>query len=130
MPPAIDQYAAADNLRAYISQTLSEQNTELEAILRRAEREIDLYLPDPGSDATRLKIVLSELSVYTAGCLTRATCAQAEYRLHMGEPFFIQKDVPVSGPGIDSDRAQPRLSPKAVEELVDGGFLSMTGRFT
>lgn len=60
--------------------------------------------------------------------LSRATCAQAEYMLHMGETFFIEARTGVTGRDAQIRGRLPALGPKARQELTRGGLFRLTGR--
>lgn len=123
-------YATVAQLRAYVPASLQETDAELEALLVRCEREIDLSLPAVADDDATHKILVNDLSIYASGTLTRAVCAQAEYHLHMGEAFFVEGSSVPEGPDTNMGRVQPRIAPKAKYELIDGGFLFKTGTMT
>ncbi len=62
--------------------------------------------------------------------LSRATCAQAEYRLQMGTDFFIEHQrQSASGPdGLEVGKVS-KLGPLAQRELITSGLPRLTGRF-
>jgi hypothetical protein len=56
--------------------------------------------------------------------LTRATCAQAEYRDQMGEDFFIKAQyTQVTGPEFTTQGQLPILGPKVMRELNGSGLV-------
>jgi hypothetical protein len=59
--------------------------------------------------------------------LNYATCAQAEYILHMGPGFFISGSTTISGSDYQENNA-PKLAPKAKIHLLNGGFIRLMGR--
>lgn len=61
--------------------------------------------------------------------LSRATCAQVEYRNAMGERFFIRPQYPsVKGPDFTVQGKLPMIAPKARRELSQNGLIHTAGR--
>ncbi|MEJ7786558.1 MAG: hypothetical protein WKF96_17285 [Solirubrobacteraceae bacterium] len=120
-PPA---YASQADLEGYIEGWVTTDPAALERLLERAERDIDTLLGDydrqPGTDR---KLDPAALTTHQAYALRRATCAQAEYRIAMGEEFFVQAQYTyVSGPDFSRRGELPRIGPKVLGELADCGF--------
>lgn len=120
-------YATVADLRGYVGSdiTLSSNDADLETVLQRAERDIDsLPLPTIGDGTTSgLRYDPLDLSVLYRGTLTRATCAQAEYRIRMGPKFFATDQYEeVSGPDYTIKGKLSRIAPQVRVELRTGGF--------
>jgi hypothetical protein len=121
-------YATAIDLRNYSPLVEGYTDTQLNETLRDAERWIDWYLPPMHvRDDTGLKYYPPDMAVEDAGYLNQATCAQAEYMLHMGQGFFISGSTDIVGGDFNENQA-PKIAPKAKQHLITGGFLQMTGR--
>lgn len=126
-------YATQADFEAYVEGWVTEDAAALERLLKRAEKDIDREIntvvpegtvPDPTTDLIILPI---ELDAWRKKSLSRAVCAQAEYRLAKGEDFFVEKQMRV-GEFATTSAKEPRLAPKAKEELLQGQFLALTGR--
>lgn len=127
------EYASIAELADYIEGwTPSADPAVDERLLQRAQRDVDsacgLWQREDnglkfGSPKTTNEKGLSAAQV-TA--LSRATCAQAKYRLHMGEEFFIEAQVPVQGPDYASTRAIPQIGPETHAELEGTGLKRLT----
>lgn len=117
-------YADVAAVESFIEGWVTEDVEALERLLERAERDIDTllgsYVRDP---TTNLKLTPATLPTYQAAALSRATCAQAEYRFAMGEQFFVQSQYSfVSGPDFQRRGELPRVGPKVLGELADCGL--------
>lgn len=98
----------------------------MEKLIERAQGDIDSILGDhdlnESGTAAGLKLDPSTLDYGEDRALTRATCAQALYRLEMGEEFFHR---PVSdGEGFAAP--PPMVGPMAMRELAGSGLLRNT----
>lgn len=127
MPPT---YCTADDVNAYVIGGTGLDAAALDPIIEFAERDIDRAAGSWAVDfVTGLKFAGMELAVNQTRALNRATCAQVEYRLAKGEQFFIE-DQPetLSSPDYSRQGKEPRLGPKAKEELATGGLLRRTVR--
>lgn len=123
-------YATVADLTAYSLADLPDGVPYLEKILAIAERDVDRAAGYWGvSEGTGLKFDPILMDASKKGALMRATCAQAEYRLQMGEEFFIEAQ-PVSTSGDDTNFGGrlPRFGPKAYEELVEARLVRKTGK--
>jgi hypothetical protein len=66
-----------------------------------------------------LKVDPHQLSFSDSQALTRAVCAQAEYRDQMGPEFFaIPQFKVVSGPEFNTQGRRPRIGPRVLDELA------------
>lgn len=79
-------YATTADFVAYVPGWVTDSEEALEALLERAQRDVDAFLGpiQPRSD-TGLKLDPDSLQAWEATALSRAVCAQAEYRLLAGE---------------------------------------------
>jgi hypothetical protein len=100
----------------------------LESTIRKAERDIDEYL---GLAATETGYVYDPTQLDSLGkaALSRATCAQTEYRLVMGEPFFTGVTFGSEGPDVSTKKTPPRVAPYAKRELIRASLVQIAGRF-
>lgn len=79
-------YTSNSDFEAYIPGWVTDSPTALTALLERAERDVDAFLgPLPPRSDTGLKLDPDSLQTWEATALSRAVCAQAEYRLLAGE---------------------------------------------
>ena len=121
-PPA---YASQADVESYIEGWTTTDPAALERVLERAERDIDGLLGDYGDrqPATGRKLDPGALTTHQSYALRRATCAQAEYRIELGEDFFVQAQYTyVAGPDFQRRGELPRIGPKVLPELADNGF--------
>jgi hypothetical protein len=114
--------------------TGTEEEAERELIL--AERDIDNAAgPRNRSPVNNLKFGAPAgtnefgLSLEQRDRLSRATCAQAEFRLQMGRAFFIedQRQTTTTPDGVEQGKV-PRLGPLARRELIGSDLIRLTGR--
>lgn len=130
-------YATRDDLAAYAPQVIGTDDV-LDEILLQASTDIDRFLgvlPRSRTATPPFKFDLSALDAFTAEGLTRATCAQAEFRHHMGPDYFL--DLPgtvTQGPdftittGGGSGGGSGMLGSKTVDELLSYGLLRTSAR--
>lgn len=119
-------YASVADLIAYTDgidapAPSSPEYMELEKIIARAELQIDGMITWSGEQnvAAHRRVVPADLEQWDQDCLRLATCAQAEYRLHMGEDFFKGGQYKmVSGPDFQTQGALPMIGPRVWEELA------------
>lgn len=101
----------------------------IERALEQASRDLDTYLGwDPPEDDD-LRIDPDDLSAYAAGCLARATIAQAAMILGRGWDVLVDdfQDIAATGGISFASRPGPRLSPAAVEALAGARLVRRTG---
>lgn len=117
-------YATVDQLRAY-ADLVGGDDGDLELVIERAERQIDSLLGPWPLQANGRKMGAPtgvnelDLTPDQANVLSAATCAQAEYRIQMGEPFFVKAQrTKVSGPEFTTEGKLPRIGPKVADELL------------
>lgn len=121
------RYATVMDLRAYSSLVDGYDDNALNNILREAEHWIDWYVPPAPLLDTGLKFAPLSMAADDAIQLNYATCAQAEYILHMGPGFFISGSTRISG-GDYQESGAPKVAPKSKSYLINGGFVRMTAR--
>lgn len=79
-------YTSVEDFEAYVEGWETENSAALTRLLERAERDIDnVFGPIPRSSTTGLKVDPSGLQDWEAAALSRAVCAQAEYRFRVGD---------------------------------------------
>lgn len=124
-------YATLAELKAYTDLDTGVSDPTLQTALDRAERDVDSIVTPlvAGSrEATGLKLDPASLLDWQAAALSRATCAQAEYRLAMGEDFFIRaQHSTVRGPDFSLSGQLPYIGPKVFRELTETGFVRADG---
>lgn len=114
-------YATVAELAEYIGRAAP---ANAERILGFAERDIDRLIRLRGQRTVAgLKVNPVDLTGYQAAALSRATCAQAEYRIAKGEDFFIHaQHSRVSGPDFTTEGRLPYIGPKVYQELAGTGM--------
>ena len=122
-------YATRADCLAYTEGLVVEDNAAFDRLIERAEDDIDnIAGPLPVDEGTGRKFVPANMSTGSAAALRRATCAQAEYRVEMGEAFFTRAQFPESsGPDFSRKGTLPYFAPKAARELRSTGLLRATG---
>jgi hypothetical protein len=125
-PPGGGVYATLADCRDYIATDTAFTDAQILAELDRAEHDVDDALVTPAVEhrgETGLKYDPAALAAWQAAALTRATCAQVEYRLFMGPEFFIKaQHEMVRGPDFATSGRLPYLGPKAQRELDASGL--------
>lgn len=121
------RYATVTDLRNYSPLVAQYSDDDLNQTLREAERWIDLEVPPAPLLDSGLKYSPMDLAPADAIQLNYATCAQAEYILHMGPGFFISGATNIAG-GDYTEFNAPKVAIKAVHHLLQGGFIRRTSR--
>lgn len=124
--PAGLSYATVADLRAYSPLVANFSDEELEAVLVKAQRQVDRQLTGT-FEATGLRAIPADLETNEATALREATCEQALYRIHWGEQFFMMPNQPVSGGDASTNSKVPKFAPEARAILIDNGMLRLTG---
>lgn len=130
-------YASADDVRAWLGVTSAQLSDDLiTPILRKAQYDIDaaaggwdLY------EDTGLKFASDEyedvLTDNQLRALVRATCAQVEYRMTMGDEFMVKEQhESQSGPGYSTSGQLRKVCGAAYTALGQGGLLHLHGKAT
>lgn len=79
-------YTTNAAFEAYVPGWVTDNADALEQLLIRAQRDVDAVLgPIPRNYTTGLKLLPSSLRTWEAEALSNAVCAQAEFRLAVGE---------------------------------------------
>lgn len=122
-------YATRAAFEAYVEGWTTDDPAALDRLLERAERDVDYAAGGwPIDPATGLKFDPATLPTWQADALSRATCAQAEYRHSMSEEFMVKaQHSRVSGPDFTVDGELPYVGPKVLRELASGGLLRSGG---
>jgi hypothetical protein len=119
-------YTTVAACRAYAATdvALPADDTQLGDLIAKAERDVDTVLsPATTRAANGLKLVPGDLAGWQADALSRATCAQVEYRVVMGPEFFIKAQYDsVSGPDFTTRGELPRVGPQVYVELSETGL--------
>jgi hypothetical protein len=88
-------YAQISDLEVYAPETATLTDSEKAAALLKAERDIDWYAGFGGApndlSGLRFDPITDIADVPVVNALMRATCAQAQYRLYMGDAFFTDQ---------------------------------------
>lgn len=122
-------YATLTDLRAYAPVAADPgalNDAAAQRVLDHAERDVDAQLAVPAGTARQpsgLKYDPATLEAWKRAALSRAVCAQAEYRLVMGEEFFIKaQHENVRGPDFSTSGRLPEIGPKVDRELAGTGL--------
>lgn len=124
-------YATAAELDDYVEGTAYEGRfgdaARKDRILELAERDLDqeAFLLDAPNATTIAapKLVPTELDREPREGLKRATCAQAVYRLEMGDEHFVRAQRErVTGRGFSAEGKLPIVGPQAWRELSAVGL--------
>ena len=121
-------YATVNDFEAYMGplwQTAEE--ADVSAIMERAEQDINEYA---GNVLDVSGFSLSSMTAAQLTALKLATCMQTEYRLIMGEPFFVGATQFDSGPDSQVKRIPNKVSMACRNMLIRSGLVKLTGRFT
>ena len=121
-------YATAADCSAYIAGLAIDNPAEFDKLIEHAERDVDSLLTFTPPRTTALKVDPDDLETWQAGALTRAVCAQVEYRLAMGEEFFIRDQHDSErGPAFSVSGKLSRIGPKVLVELGSTGLVQPPG---
>lgn len=128
-------YATVDEFKSYVADipldTLSLPDDEaIERLLERAERDVDRIAGPWPVLSTGRRFAPDSLTTAQQDALMRATCAQAEFRLAMGEFELIGADdgiAGVAGVVTFATKPLPRVGPKVIEELAGSGLYLYSG---
>ena len=123
-------YASVADLAAYtegLALPIAEdpEFARLSRIIERAERQIDGLLMWRGlpDEINHRRVRVEELDGWDRESLRMATCAQAEYRLLMGEDFFKGGQYSrVVGPDFETQGVMPTIGPRVWEELESASY--------
>jgi hypothetical protein len=121
-------YATAAQLRAY-SDLTGGSDADLERVLVRAQGDVDSIAGYHGALVAGLKFVPANLTSDQRTALQNATCAQAEYRITMGEDFMVRAQYEeTTGRDFGTKGRLPRIGPKTKQELLSApGMLDAWG---
>lgn len=126
-------YASEGDLTEYVAGTVyegrvGESADEREQLLERAEVDLDqeaFPLEQPNATAGERKLApIASLDSVEREALKRATCAQALYRLEMGDEHFVRAQrQKVTGRSFSAEGKLPIVGPGAWRELAAAGSL-------
>ena len=126
-------YATRADCLAYTEGLVVTDNAAFDRLIERAERDVDRVLRVDHRDGRTggVKVPdVGELDGRKGEGLTRATCAQVEYRVALGEEALrTRQPKRVSGPEFTVEHAteqDARSAPKMLEELQRVGLLRAT----
>lgn len=127
----VPTYATADDLRDYTGKSAQDLPDEAAlAVIRKSEADLDslAVVGRPVDEDTGRRFDPDTLSVNEARALRDAVCAQAEYRLLMGDEFFIRpQHAEVSGPEFSTKGKLGRIGAQTITELrAAPGLIRMT----
>lgn len=126
------EYTTRSDFEAYVEGWVTEDTDALDRLLERAERDVDGILGDWPTLNSGLKFDPAEtdedadgyLDAPSKAALSRAVCAQAEYRFHMGEDFMVKAQHQfVAGPDFQQRGQLPHIGPKVLRELSGFGLV-------
>lgn len=127
-------YATITDVHDYTSLADDLTDADLQTRLDRATTQIDGLLvprtesPDPTTGLVLTPALLTDLE---RAVLTAATCAQTEYRILMGERFFVKAQrQSEKGPDFEVKGSLPRIGPKVWDELRRAPTLGSGGGLT
>lgn len=124
-------YATQEEFEAYVVGWTTDDPAALGKMLEQASADLDQILGDydlnEDGDFAGLKLDREELDYTEDRAISRACCAQTEYRFHMGEEFFIRPQFSsTTGPEFSTSGRPPTVAPKAMRELAGTGLLRNT----
>jgi hypothetical protein len=126
-------YAQRADVEDFIDGWVTDDPSALDALIERAERDVDTYCGPWSVEANGLKFgdpATGNEKGLTDGqvlALTRATCAQVEYRFVQGEEFMARAQyTQVKGPDFETHGQLPYIGPKVRRELDDAGLVRQT----
>ena len=123
-------YATATELRTYAGADVATlPDATANRAIEQAELDLDGLSPVNHSlnTTTERRFTPSSLPTVQQIALRRATCAQAQYRLAMGEDFFIRgQHGKVTGPEFTVEGKLPRIGPQVWRELAGAGLINLT----
>ena len=121
-------YAQKQDCLDYTAGLTVDNDADFDKLIERAEDDIDSLLGDhPLDEATGRKLIFGDLTFGKARAVTRAVCAQVEYRIEMGEAFFVRGQVDESsGPDFSRKGKLPYIGPKVARELGGAGLSRIT----
>jgi hypothetical protein len=117
-------YATIEDCLSYTDGLMVSDEEAMDRIIERAEQDIDTIVGDWPYLPSGRKFDPELLGEAERDRLKRATCAQAEYRVRMGEAHFATADrAKVVGPDFRVEGELPRLGPQVMRELAGSGLI-------
>lgn len=123
-------YASIQDLVLYSEAVMAPESGSAEElrllrIIERAESQIDgiIMWRGPRDEANHRRVRVADLEPWDRECLKAATCAQAEYRVLMGEEFFASGQYARTiGPDFEVHGVMPVIGPRVWQELDGAGY--------
>jgi hypothetical protein len=129
-----EAYATTKDFEDYVEGWETEDAGTLERVLERASRDVDRYVgaawpvESNGMRFGDLGENPKKLTADQIESLTRATCAQAEYRIEKGEDWFVHDQYKsANGPDFATVGKLSRYGPKMRDELKYTGLNRAVG---
>ena len=121
-------YATRADCTTYIEGLTINDATAFDRLIERAERDVDSAVGAyPLDETTGMKFTPGTMTARDKSDLRDAVCAQVEYRLEMGEEFFIRHQYKnVKGPEFETEGQLPKIGPKTWMELTSSNLLQLT----
>jgi len=117
-------YATAADVSAFIEGLVIDDDAAFDRLIERAERDVDSVLTPTALLDTGLRYDPTTLTTGEQAALARAVAAQVEYRLEMGEEFFVRAQYDyVGGPDFSFRGQLEYIGPKVRRELAGTALL-------
>lgn len=128
---ATTYYLQQADVEDYIEGWVTDDADALARLMRRCELDVDTLLAGFGApnDTSGLKYdPAADLQDWQSDALTRACCAQVEYRFAQGETFFVEGQYDSwQGPDFAAKGKLPYFGPKVSVELSRTGIARVPG---
>lgn len=126
-------YATKEQLAAYAAGTVYAARLpadgDRDRLLELAEQDLDqeAFPVLEIDEETGRKVLVPDLDPQPQGALQRAVCAQAIYRIEMGDEHFTRAQRQrVTGRGFSKEGKLPIVGPQAMRELAAGDLLRLS----
>lgn len=132
LPELVATYASAQDVRDFTlnADVLALDDDELTKLIAASESDVDRAVGFVQSDTQR-RFTPSSLTQDNRTTLARATAAQVEYRVVMGDDFFTRAQyASVNGPEFSTTGTLPRIGPRVYDELAGSDLLQLTTTWT
>lgn len=113
-------YTTVTAVRSYAPELSMQDDDSIKNTIRKAERDVDGYAGFGGAPNvdTGLRFdPVSDLDVTTRDALSRATCAQTQYRFYMGDAFFVDEVQYIEVRGDEGTKKPSRYGPQMKAEF-------------
>jgi hypothetical protein len=126
MPPT---YATRNDCLSYTAglTIVAGEEAAFDKLIERAEQDVDEACGDwPLLPVILRKFDAAALSAVQKEALKRATCAQVEFRITLGDQHFRSaQHAKVRGPEFSVEGQLPRIGPKTMRELAGSGLVKV-----